>query len=256
MGRVGGEIADNWRLNTVPSTVIHRVVADPLDGARDVQRGRLSTGSPGGDGGGDEHSGSLPGVRPAPGHGEQDAGLLGAADKPPKTVTTDKWRAYIKPIKDLMPEATHIQSQGLRAEINNNLSERVQGTFRQREKTLRGLDSKESGQRYLDGWILQYNLFRDHESLDNDAPGERAKVKPPFDEWSDVVKMGTTSAIGPVLRIRNPKGRAVPKLEPPKAKRNEGAAATNPLPPTAFRGMPKAMQRKATAKLRSRKVAA
>ena len=68
---------------------------------------------------------------------------LAAADKPPKTITTDKWRAYIKPIKDLMPEATHIQSQGLRAEINNNLSKRVQGTFRQREKTLRGLDSKE-----------------------------------------------------------------------------------------------------------------
>ena len=70
---------------------------------------------------------------------------LTAADEPPKSVTTDKLRSYIKLIKDMLPDATHIQSQGLRAEVNNNLSERVQGTFRQRTKTLRGLDNKESG---------------------------------------------------------------------------------------------------------------
>ena len=39
---------------------------------------------------------------------------LAASDGPPKTITTDKWRAYIKPIKDLAPEAKHIQSRGLR----------------------------------------------------------------------------------------------------------------------------------------------
>ena len=67
---------------------------------------------------------------------------LAAADGPPKSVTTDKLRSYIKPIKDMLPDATHIQSQGLRAEVNNNLSERVQGTFRQRTKTLRGWTTK------------------------------------------------------------------------------------------------------------------
>ena len=44
-------------MDTVPSTVIQRVVAYPLDGVRNVQRGRIPTGSPGG-GGWDEHSGS------------------------------------------------------------------------------------------------------------------------------------------------------------------------------------------------------
>ena len=44
------------------------------------------------------------------------------ADEPPKKITTDKWRAYIKPIKDILPEAEHVQSQGIRAEVNNNLS--------------------------------------------------------------------------------------------------------------------------------------
>ena len=70
-------IADIRRLKTVPLAVIHlavihRVVADPTDGARDVQRGRISAGSPGGDGGWYERSASLPGVRAAPGHSEQD----------------------------------------------------------------------------------------------------------------------------------------------------------------------------------------
>ena len=45
----------------------------------DVQVGRIFAGSPGGDGGGDEHAGSSPGVRSAPGHGAQDAGLFGPA---------------------------------------------------------------------------------------------------------------------------------------------------------------------------------
>ena len=53
-----------------------------MDGATDVQGGRISAGSPGGDGGWDEHAGSSPDVWPAPGHRAQDAGLLRAAGVP------------------------------------------------------------------------------------------------------------------------------------------------------------------------------
>ena len=71
--------------------------------------------------------------------------------------------------------------------MNNNRSERLQGTFRQRTKTLRSLDSRESGQLYLDGWVLTYNLFREHGGLGGKTPGEVARVSPPFNEWEDVV---------------------------------------------------------------------
>ena len=109
-----------------------------------------------------------------------------AADEPPKTVKTDQLASYPQAIKDVFPEAIHIQSQGgIRAFTNNNRSERLQGTFRQRAKTLRGLDSLETGQRYLDGWVIDYNLFREHESLDYKTPGEVAKVSAPFSEWED-----------------------------------------------------------------------
>ena len=174
----------------------------------------------------------------------------GGADKPPKTFMTDKWRSYIPAIKELMPNTTHIQPEGLRAEINN-LSERVQGTFRQREKTLRGLDSRESGQRYLDGWVLHYNLFRDHESLGYASPGAKANVTAPFEEWADVVRMGTTHTTGAIpKRRRNPKVKA-PKLEPPKASLKTADAEQGMLPPALLRGMPKAMQPKGSRKLKA-----
>ena len=116
---------------------------------------------------------------------------LKSADTPPKSITTDKLRSYLSAIKEVLPDATHIQSEGIRAEVNNNLSERLQGTYRQRTKTLRRLDSKESGQRYLDGWVLTYNLFRDHEGLGGQKPGDRAKVTQPFKEWEDVARIST-----------------------------------------------------------------
>ena len=113
----------------------------------------------------------------------------------------------------MLPEAEHIQSEGIRASINNNLSERLQGTFRDRIKTLRGLDSRKTGQRYLDGWGLTYNHFRGHESLGNKSPGQRAKVNPPFREWADVVKKAG-AASRPVKRETRPASPSSRKLSP------------------------------------------
>ena len=53
-----------------------------MDGATDVQGGRISAGSPGGDGGWDEHAGNSPGVRSAPRHGAQNAGVFSPAGLP------------------------------------------------------------------------------------------------------------------------------------------------------------------------------
>ena len=49
-----------------------------MDGATDVQGGRISTGSQGGDGRWDAHAGSSPGVRSAPGHGVESFDALNA----------------------------------------------------------------------------------------------------------------------------------------------------------------------------------
>ena len=153
-----------------------------------------------------------------------------AADKPPKTITSDKLRSYIRPVKDVLPEAEHIQSEEIRASINNNLSERLQGTFRDRIKTLRGLDSRKTGQRYLDGWGLTYNHFRGHESLGNKSPGQRAKVNPPFREWADVVKKAG-AASRPVKRETRPASPSSRKLSPrpvvPPPEQESGGASSH-----------------------------
>ena len=112
-----------------------------------------------------------------------------------------------------LPEARHMYSEGLRSDINNNLSERFQGTFRSRTKTLRGMDSRKTGQHYLDGWVLTYNNFRGHESLRNKTPAYRAKVDPPFKEWADVVKAEAAPRKSPRVR---PASQSTPKPRLPR----------------------------------------
>ena len=111
------------------------------------------------------------------------------ADTLPKTIKTDRLKSYIDASERVFgADVKHVQSDGIRAAVNNNLSERLQGTFRSRTKTLRGLDSRATGQDYLDGWVLSYNLFREHESLGDKTPAEAAKVNSPFKSWEEAVE--------------------------------------------------------------------
>ena len=148
-----------------------------------------------------------------------------AATEHPKTIKTDRLASYPAAVSLVFPNTKHVQSDGIRAEVNNNMSERLQGTYRQRIKTMRGLDSLESGQRYLDGWTLTYNLFREHESINDRTPAEAAKVKSPYGEWADVVKEGAGVAEAkevPKPRINpaaNKPVRVVGMAEPAKTER-------------------------------------
>ena len=113
---------------------------------------------------------------------------LAKADHPPTRIVTDKWTAYPGAIRRLVPGAKHIQSKGVHHYVNNNLSERMQGTFRSREKTLRGMATLESGQRFLDGFVINYNHFRDHSGIKARNPAEAAKINVPYTEWADIVR--------------------------------------------------------------------
>ena len=178
---------------------------------------------------------------------------LAAADKPPKTISTDKLASYNKPIKELMPEARHMQSQGMHADNNNNMSERLQGTFRERIKTLRSMSNRKTAQHYLDGWVLNYNHFKGHHSLHNKRPAQRAKVGAPFKEWADVVKVEAaprqkTPRTRPVSQRQSksaqpkvvpPKAKTAPKVEPPKTGRQKGFKTPRPQYPKVGNGKPK-----------------
>ena len=179
-----------------------------------------------------------------------------AAGREPKSIKSDKLRSYSPAIKKVFPGTKHIQSDGIRAEVNNNLSERLQGTFRSRTKTLRGLDSVETGQRYLDGWVITYNHMRGHESLKNQTPGKKANAEPAFDEWADVVK---GDAMSPQLVSAKTRLADAPQLRPdatptPKtgkqSRRSETPSVSRKPRPAKHKAV--ARPTKATKKVKSR----
>ena len=132
------------------------------------------------------------------------------ADGLPKTIKTDRLKSYIPAIEDEFgADVKHVQSDGITALVHNNLSERLQGTFRSRTKTMRGLDSRDSGQAYLDGWVLSYNLFREHEALKGKTPAAAAKVHAPFKSWDEAVER-----TGPKRAVPQVEVVAAPKREP------------------------------------------
>ena len=112
-----------------------------------------------------------------------------ATNVKPKTIWTDGLSGYVEGIQRVFPGVKHIVSQGIYEEVNNNLSENLQGQFRQRTKTMRGLETRETGQEYLDGWVVDFNLFKDHEAHRGGTPAQAANVNPPYAEWADVVRM-------------------------------------------------------------------
>ena len=113
------------------------------------------------------------------------------SENAPQRIRTDGLRSYATGIKRAFPShpVKHVVSQGIRAQINNNLSERLQGTLRDRDKTLRGLDHRRSGQTYIDGLVLHYNYFRPHGGLDGKRPAEAAGAEIPFRTWEDVATL-------------------------------------------------------------------
>ena len=106
----------------------------------------------------------------------------------PETITTDGLGSYGAAIGLAFPGVRHVVSDGIYEESNNNLSERVQKTFRSRTKTMDGLYGQETGQKYLDRWVVDYNYFKDHRSLDGRTPAEAARVDIRLDEWTDIVR--------------------------------------------------------------------
>ncbi len=106
----------------------------------------------------------------------------------PKVIRADKLTSYTPAIKKLFPNTQHLHSEGLTAEINNNLSERMQGIIRERDKVLRAMKSRETGQNYLDGWQVDFNYLRPHMGVGEKTPAQAAGMVVPFKDWRDVAE--------------------------------------------------------------------
>ena len=112
----------------------------------------------------------------------------------PDSIKTDGLRSYRDSIGTAFRTrpVRHVVSEGIRAQLNNNLSERLQGTFRDRDKTLRSMKKRDTGQAYIDGLVLDYNYFRPHTGLENKTPAAAAGADAPFKSWADIATLQET----------------------------------------------------------------
>ena len=96
----------------------------------------------------------------------------------PKYMITDGLPAYRhavnKEFSTNYHETEHLWNVGIRHHPNNNHVERLHGTIREREKTMRGLKIDKTP--IIDGHRLYYNYIKPHEGLDGKTPSEEAGI--------------------------------------------------------------------------------
>ena len=98
--------------------------------------------------------------------------------------------AVLRVIKDKLPDNTVIRDAGtadgpvLGQIVNNVLHECVTAS-----KRFARIRSEAELQRYLNGWVLNRNLFTTREELGGMTPACAAGVEIPFEDWADVVSL-------------------------------------------------------------------
>jgi len=107
----------------------------------------------------------------------------------PKVVITDSLASYLDGIELAFGSDTkHIQSHPFAKEDSTSLIERWHATLRERTKVMWGMKKPEATRVILDGFLVFYNYFRPHESLNDKTPAEVAGIDYPYKNWLDVVK--------------------------------------------------------------------
>ena len=108
------------------------------------------------------------------------------ANRSPVVLLTDGWQAYRAACRG---HTVHVHSSPfVKKGLSTNIVERWHGTLKDRLKPMRGMDKSETYQLILEGFVLNYNYLRPHESLGGRTPAEVAKIDFPHKSWLDVIK--------------------------------------------------------------------
>jgi hypothetical protein len=97
----------------------------------------------------------------------------------PMTIITDGLPAYhdayTKEFRTLAyPRTQHVRHITIRGDHNNNKMERFNGEIRDREKTMRGLKTKDTP--IFTGYQIFHNYIRPHEGLEGKTPSEACGI--------------------------------------------------------------------------------
>ena len=121
-----------------------------------------------------------------------------ATGKKPMTLITDGLQAYHdacnKEFWTMKKETRteHIRHITIRGDRNNNKMERFNGEIRDREKTMRGLKTKETP--ILTGYQIFHNYIRPHEGLEGKTPSEACGIKVEGkNKWLTLIQNASTA---------------------------------------------------------------
>ena len=115
----------------------------------------------------------------------------------PEMIITDGLFSYEKAIKKefstwRLPRTSHIRLATIKEKPNNNLIERFHGSFRERDKVLRGFKEDYGAQNILNGFSVYYNFIRPHMGLDGFTPAQASNVDLPLNggnRWLELLKL-------------------------------------------------------------------
>jgi transposase-like protein len=94
--------------------------------------------------------------------------------KQPKTMITDGLNSYSVASETVLYDAKHIRHVRLQGDVHNNKMERMNGEIRDREKTMRGLKTKDTD--VFQGMQIYHNFIREHQALGK-TPAEACGIK-------------------------------------------------------------------------------
>jgi len=113
------------------------------------------------------------------------------AGKTPKAVITDKLRSYIVGVGDEFGTHTkHVQGGPFKLLSSGESTaqiERFHKTLEQRTKVFEKFKDMASIKLLTDGWLINYNFFKQNEGCGNIPPAQFASKVVPFKDWNDIV---------------------------------------------------------------------
>jgi transposase-like protein len=113
------------------------------------------------------------------------------AGKTPRAVVTDKLRSYIVAIEDEFGADTkHVQGGPFKLADSGESTaeiERFHRTLEQRTKVFQKFKDIKSIKLLTDGWLINYNFFKQNEGCGNIPPAQACSKVVPFKDWNDIV---------------------------------------------------------------------
>lgn len=102
-------------------------------------------------------------------------------DVKPDAIVTDGLQAYHDAIKAEFYglgriQDPHVRLKSFEEKPNNNILERLNGTFRERTKVFRSLDSSIGAQEFVAGMQVFYNYLRPHQGIGGMTPAQMAEI--------------------------------------------------------------------------------